>query len=74
MPLSSATLVCCDNVSAIYQSPNSVKHQRTKHIEIAIHFVRDFVSVGHVRVLHAPSRYQFPDIFTKGFLMLCLTI
>ncbi|GKE20961.1 ribonuclease H-like domain-containing protein [Tanacetum coccineum] len=38
----------------------------TKHIEIDIHFVRDMVTVGQVRVLHVPSRYQYADIFTKG--------
>ncbi|GJS63749.1 ribonuclease H-like domain-containing protein [Tanacetum coccineum] len=65
-PLSSATLVYCDNVSAVYLSSNPVQHQRTKHIEIDIHFVRDLVAAGQVRVLHVPSRYQFADIFTKG--------
>ncbi|GJW05934.1 ribonuclease H-like domain-containing protein [Tanacetum coccineum] len=65
-PLSSATLVYCDNVSAVYLSCNLVQHQRTKHIEIDIHFVRDLVATGQVRVLHVPSRYQFADIFTKG--------
>ncbi|GJS51481.1 ribonuclease H-like domain-containing protein [Tanacetum coccineum] len=65
-PLSSATLVYCDNVSAVYLSSNPVQHQRTKHIEIDIHFVRDLVATGQVRVLHVPSRYQFVDIFTKG--------
>ncbi|GJY80629.1 ribonuclease H-like domain-containing protein [Tanacetum coccineum] len=66
MPLSSATLVYCDNVSAIYLTSNPVQHQRTKHIEIDIHFVRDMVARGHVRVLHVSSRYQYADIFTKG--------
>ncbi|GJX47632.1 ribonuclease H-like domain-containing protein, partial [Tanacetum coccineum] len=66
MPLSSATLVYCDNVSAIYLTVNPVQHHRTKHIEIDIHFVRDMVARGHVRVLHVPSRYQYADIFTKG--------
>ncbi|GJU58961.1 ribonuclease H-like domain-containing protein [Tanacetum coccineum] len=66
MPLSSATLVYCDNVSAIYLTANPVRHQRTKHIEIDIHFVRDMVARGHVRVLHVRSRYQYADIFTKG--------
>ncbi|GJU74314.1 ribonuclease H-like domain-containing protein [Tanacetum coccineum] len=42
------------------------QHQRTKHIEIDIHFVRDLVAAGQVRVLHVPSRYQYADIFTKG--------
>lgn len=39
-PLSSATVVYCDNVSAIYMSSNPVQHRRTKHIEFDIHFVR----------------------------------
>ncbi|GJX63889.1 ribonuclease H-like domain-containing protein [Tanacetum coccineum] len=64
--LSSATLVYCDNVSAIYLSSNPVQHQRTKHIEIHIHFIRDLVVVGQVRVLHVPFRYQYANIFTKG--------
>nr|GFA16850.1 ribonuclease H-like domain-containing protein [Tanacetum cinerariifolium] len=45
-PLSSATLVYCDNVSAVYLSSNLVQHQRTKHIEIDIHFIRDLVAAG----------------------------
>ncbi|GJV12072.1 ribonuclease H-like domain-containing protein [Tanacetum coccineum] len=45
-PLFTATLVYCDNVSAVYLSTNPVQHQRTKHIEIDIHFVRDFVASG----------------------------
>ncbi|GJX65028.1 ribonuclease H-like domain-containing protein [Tanacetum coccineum] len=65
-PLSTATLVYCHNVSVVYLSSNPVQHQRTKHIEIDIHFVRDLVSMGNIRVLHVPSRYQYADIFTKG--------
>ncbi|XP_048501649.1 uncharacterized mitochondrial protein AtMg00810-like [Beta vulgaris subsp. vulgaris] len=65
-PVQKATLVYCDNVSAIYLSGNPVKHQRTKHIEMDIHFVREKVARGEVRVLHVPSRYQIADIFTKG--------
>nr|GEW49925.1 ribonuclease H-like domain-containing protein [Tanacetum cinerariifolium] len=67
-PLSTATLVYCDNVTAVYLSANPVQHQRTKHIKIDIHFVRDMVQTGHIRVLHVPSRYQYADIFTKGLL------
>ncbi|CAO2182415.1 unnamed protein product [Urochloa humidicola] len=65
-PLARSTLVYCDNVSAVYLSSNPVQHQRTKHVEIDLHFVRDRVAVGQVRVLHVPTTSQFADIFTKG--------
>ncbi|GKD39346.1 ribonuclease H-like domain-containing protein [Tanacetum coccineum] len=56
-PLSSATIVYCDNVSVVYLSSNPVQHQRTKHIEIDIHFVRNLVATRQVRVLHVPSQF-----------------
>ncbi|KAK4347064.1 hypothetical protein RND71_033403 [Anisodus tanguticus] len=65
-PIQKATLVYCDNISAIYLSGNPVQHQRTKHIEMDIHFVREKVAKGQVRVCHVPSHYQIANIFTKG--------
>ena len=65
-PVTGATVVFCDNVSSIYMTQNPVHHQRTKHVEIDLHFVRDRVTTGEVRVLHVPSSSQFADIFTKG--------
>nr|GEY58007.1 ribonuclease H-like domain-containing protein [Tanacetum cinerariifolium] len=56
-PLSTATLVYCDNVSVVNLSLNPVQHKRTKHIEIDIHIVRDLVSTSRKRVLHVPSHY-----------------
>jgi hypothetical protein len=64
-PLRHATLVYCDNISAVYMSSNPVQHQRTKHIEIDLHFVWEKV-VGDVRVLHVSTSSQYADIFTKG--------
>ncbi|KAM0003587.1 putative RNA-directed DNA polymerase [Helianthus debilis subsp. tardiflorus] len=66
VPLQRASVVYCDNVSAVYLSNNPVQHQHTKHVEIDIHFVREKVRVGHIRVLHVPSSSQYTDIFTKG--------
>jgi hypothetical protein len=63
--LSKSTLVYCD-VSAVYLSTNPVQDQQTKHVEIDLHFVRDRVAIGDVRVLHVPTTSQFADIFTKG--------
>jgi len=45
---------------------NPVHQRRTKHIEIDIHFVREKVALGEVRVLHVPSSHQFADMMTKG--------
>ncbi|KAJ9542159.1 hypothetical protein OSB04_028665 [Centaurea solstitialis] len=67
-PPTKATIVYCDNVSAVYMSSNPVQHQRTKHIEIDINFVRDKVAIGHVRVLHVPSSSQYADILQRGYL------
>jgi hypothetical protein len=64
--LPSATVVFCDNVSAVYMTANPVHHKRTKHIEIDIHFICEKVALGEIRVLHVPSSHQFADIMTKG--------
>lgn len=65
-PLRRTALVYCDNISTIYMSSNPVQHQRTKHVEIDLHFVRERVATGEVRVLHVPTTSQYADIFTKG--------
>jgi hypothetical protein len=43
-----------------------MQHQRTEHMEIDLHFVRERVTAGDVRVLSVPTKLQFADIFTKG--------
>jgi hypothetical protein len=65
-PPSRCTLVYCDNISAVYLSKNLIQHQRTKHVEIDLHFVREKVAIGQVRILHVPTTSQFTDVFTKG--------
>ncbi|KAK4349711.1 hypothetical protein RND71_032466 [Anisodus tanguticus] len=65
-PIQKATLVYLDNISVVYLSGNQVQHQCTKHIEMDIHFVREKVARGQVRICHVPSRYQIAYIFTKG--------
>jgi hypothetical protein len=72
-PLATSTLVFCDNVSAVYLSTNLVQHQRTKHVEIDLHFVRKRVACGVVRVLHVPTISQFADVFTKGLPSMVFT-
>jgi hypothetical protein len=64
--LTKSTLVYCDNIIAVYLSINPVQHQRTKHVEIDLHFVHERVAIGDVRVLHVSTTSHFADIFTKG--------
>jgi hypothetical protein len=64
--LPKATVVFCDNISAVCMSTNPVHHRRTKHIELDIHFVREKVALGELRVVHVPTTQQLADIMTKG--------
>jgi len=61
-----ATIVYCDNISAVYMATNPVHHKRTKHIELDIHFVRERVALVEFRVLHVLTDQQFADVMTKG--------
>jgi hypothetical protein len=64
-PSSALNLIYCDNVRVVYLSTNLVKYQRTKHVEIAQHFVRELVAAGDVRVLSVLTTLQLADIFSK---------
>ncbi|GJT39870.1 ribonuclease H-like domain-containing protein [Tanacetum coccineum] len=70
--LSTATLIYYDNVSAVYMFVNPVQHQRTKHIEIDIHFVRDMTIAGQVKVLHVPLIFNMPIFSPRDYLPHCL--
>ncbi|XP_044318719.1 uncharacterized protein [Triticum aestivum] len=66
VPLPTTTVTYCDNISVVYMAANPVHHRRTKHNELDIHFVREKVVLGQMRVLHVPTAQQFADIMTKG--------
>jgi hypothetical protein len=50
----------------VYLFTNSVQDQRTKHVEIDLHFIREKVAIGQVRVLYVLMTSHFADIFMKG--------
>ncbi|PKA55473.1 putative mitochondrial protein [Apostasia shenzhenica] len=66
IPLTPASIIFCDNISAMYLSNNPVQHARVKHVELDLHFVRERVALGQARVLHVPFSQQFAYIMTKA--------
>jgi len=62
-----ATRIMCDNQICIKLSENLVFHDRSKHIDIRCHFVRDYVQRGVVQLSYTPIGEQVADILTKAF-------
>ncbi|CAL1351945.1 unnamed protein product [Linum trigynum] len=56
-----------DNTSAIRIAVNPVLHDRTKHIEIHVHYIRDLVGDGTITLHYVRTEDQIADIFTKAF-------
>ena len=56
----------CDTKSAISIAHNPVQHDRTKHIEVDRHFIKEKLDSGLICTPYVPSQGQLADIFTKG--------
>ncbi|RVX05810.1 Retrovirus-related Pol polyprotein from transposon TNT 1-94 [Vitis vinifera] len=59
------TLIC-DNQAALHIAFNPVFHERTKHIEVDCHFIREKIASGCVATSFVNSNDQLADIFTKS--------
>ena len=56
----------CDSQSAISLAKNSVHHERTKHIDYKLHFIRDHITAGTIKVSKIHTSLNPADMLTKG--------
>ena len=62
-----STIIYCDNQKTIQICNDLVQRQRTKHIEIHMHYIRQLVQDGTIDLLFCASSEQVAYIFTKVF-------
>ncbi|KAL9994189.1 putative RNA-directed DNA polymerase [Helianthus debilis subsp. tardiflorus] len=58
--------IVCDNKAAIQISENPVQHDRTKHVEVDRHFIKEKLESGVIKLSFVRSGDQLADILTKA--------
>ena len=56
----------CDNKAAISISENPVQHDRTKHVEVDRHFIKEQLENEILNLPYVKSEEQLADILTKA--------
>ena len=57
----------CDYPAVLHIASNPIFHDKTKHIEVNFHFIREKIAYGCMTTSFVNSSDQIADIFTKSF-------
>ena len=55
-------MVQVDNVGAIYMANNQTTRQKTKHVDVHYHFVREYIDDGMVQIVFVKSKDNDADV------------
>ncbi|PON73769.1 hypothetical protein PanWU01x14_056570, partial [Parasponia andersonii] len=58
--------ILCDNEAAIRIAKNPVHHDRTKHVEIDRHFIKEKIESRILQMAYTPTQLQVADVLTKA--------
>ncbi|CAN1290400.1 Copia protein [Linum perenne] len=58
--------IYCDNKSAIAMAHNHVSHDKTKHVEVNRHFIKEKLDNGTICIPYISTTEQAADILTKS--------
>ena len=64
-PPTEACKLFCDNKAAIDISENPIQHDRTKHVEVDRHFIKEKLEKEIISITHVRSEDQLADILIK---------
>ena len=57
--------ISCDNTSTIISSTSDKDHQRTRHIDIRYHLIKDHIKNGNIQIKYVKTEDQLADMLTK---------
>ena len=58
--------IYCDNKAAINISHNPVHHDKTKHVAVDRHFIKEKINNGTICITYVPTSEHAADLLTKG--------